>query len=374
MKLGILTFVHTGDIGALCQAYAMQHLFTQAGADCELVDYCCPAIQSAHDPKMLWRRKGIKAKLAAPLQYFVYQKRLRQFRSFEKRYMRFSRMQYTRSTISGCQEIYDGIVTGSDQVWNPELTDGDMTFFLDFVTDAPKKHSYAASIGISDFSEEYKNTCLDLIRQFAVVNVREQSAQKLLAKEKITAGRVLDPTLMLEKEHWMRFVGERPIKEPYIFTYLIPEKDGTPEAVVSFAEKEGYRVYGARKGVRPLKGTRVLNTLSPEAFLTWLYHADMTVVGSFHGLCFSILFQKKFLVTSSLSAKRNSRLEDLLLALGLGECWYNSCVEFVQPDYCEVNCQLDALRQESRGRIVQILETLEKKNQISHTRSENPCC
>ena len=49
-KIGILTFHRAINYGAQLQAYALQQVISRLGADCELVDYICPAITKSYQP------------------------------------------------------------------------------------------------------------------------------------------------------------------------------------------------------------------------------------------------------------------------------------------------------------------------------------
>ena len=46
---------------------------------------------------------------------------------------------YTRNNIKEVNELYDCFIVGSDQVWSPFCTGGDLTYFLDFVSEHRKE-------------------------------------------------------------------------------------------------------------------------------------------------------------------------------------------------------------------------------------------
>ncbi len=347
MKTGILTFIHTGNYGAVLQSYAMQTLLNFLGVETEFIDYTCPSIQKNHDPKMLWHKSGLKNKLLFPVLYFVYGKRLKNFSKFENEHLKFSPVRYRRDNIASCAERYENFLVGSDQVWNPALTNGDMSYFLDFISDDGKKLSYAASMGTADFPKEYEKPCTDLISSFSCVNVREKSSAQALKAAGINANSVLDPTLMLNKEHWMRFVGERPHKRKYIFMYMPPSDAESVRKIRAYAKENNFDVFRFQKGIKPTYGFKTLNTLSPTEFLTWLYHSELVISGSFHGVCFSVLFEKKFLAFSSPTKNLTGRIDDLLSDLCLTEQKFKSELVPSHINYTAVSERLNALRNES---------------------------
>ncbi len=347
MKTGILTFTHTSNYGAVFQAYAMQTLLNGLGIDNEFIDYFSPEVLKKHDPKMLKHRPGLANKLIAPFSYPVYAKRLKKFLDFEKENLKFSDRKYTRENISQSTEYYSRFLVGSDQVWNPKLTRGDMSFFLDFVEEKERKLSYAASLGASNFPEEYREQCYGLVEKFAFVNVREKTSEKILNAAGIGANAVLDPTLMLDKNQWMSFVGNRPYKKKYIFMYMPPRDTESVRKIRSYAKKHGYAVFAVKKGIKPTPGFKTLNTLSPSEFLTWLYHSEIVVSGSFHGVCISIIFEKPFWAFSAYEEKLTARTNDLLAELDLMSRKYRADTDFSSEniDFSSVKLRLKELRE-----------------------------
>lgn len=350
MKTGILTFVHTINYGALLQAYAMQALLEKNGIDSEFIDYICPSVRRQHDPKMLWSKLKLKNKILFPFLYCIYSKTQKKFAEFEKEYLRFSDVQYNRENISLTIDNYDSFLVGSDQVWNTDITGGDMTYFLDFIPDKNKKLTYAASMGTADFPEQYRGKCYELVRDFAFVNVREKAGRQALISNGISAECVLDPTLMLDKEQWLQFVGERPHKNKYIFKYMPPSDAEVIRKIRAYARKNGYEVFQAKRGIKPIRGFKTITALSPTEFLTWLYHAELVISGSFHGVCFSVLFEKPFWAVSfNNNNKLMGRIDNILCELGLTERKYRNDIDFTDKkiDFAAANKKLNELKNAS---------------------------
>ena len=62
---------------------------------------------------------------------------------------------------------------------------------------------------------------LELIRKFDFISVREKPACDYLKSKGIDCTQVLDPTLLLDKEDWMKIEEKVSTNEPYILFYSI---------------------------------------------------------------------------------------------------------------------------------------------------------
>lgn len=54
MKVGILTFHNAINYGAVLQAYALQQTVVALGAECEIIDYRCPAVEKQYRRKKIF--------------------------------------------------------------------------------------------------------------------------------------------------------------------------------------------------------------------------------------------------------------------------------------------------------------------------------
>ena len=191
-----------------------------------------------------------------------------------------------------------------------------------------------------------------------LLSLREKTGQQLLSKAlKRQIRHDLDPTLLLPPDKWMNFVSERPHNRDYIFTYLLPEREDVLQSVEKFAREKNCDIYWVRKGIRGKKGFHILTMLSPEQFLNYLYHAKYVVTGSFHALCFSIIYQKEFYYTMSSAAERSVRLVDLAEDLGITNRKLRNGVQNTDPiPYDEIATQLEQKRAQSMQTIRVICE------------------
>lgn len=356
MKIGILTFTGTSNFGASLQAYALQQVILAKGHTCEIIRYECPKVKNAHDPRRAFKSKGFK-RFFAPAQYLTYKKRMNTFARFDESYCIFSE-KCDSSSIRELSWKYDRIIVGSDQVWNPDITGDDLTFFLDFIDDPQKKCSYAASIGMNYFSGECKKY-EELIKKFNIISVREQSTANCL-QEKINRQDIscdADPTILLCNK-WAEFVHAAKETDDYIFLYFTPNDATFIKTVKRFAVKNNYKIILLTKGLRKHIGIKSISNISPIDFINYIAHAKYVITGSFHALCFSIMLKKEFYVTDAPIKERSGRLTQFLSNLGLEDRMLSAEKPDIEPkgyDHEAVYNKIDQLREKSLITIDRIL-------------------
>lgn len=110
-------------------------------------------------------------------------------------------------------------------MWRPAFNLGPRlgNMFLDFADDKVKKFSYAASFGCKEweYTKEQEKTCSKLARRFDAISVREASAVDLCKNHfGVDASLVLDPTLLLNKEDYEKYVIIFRKREAYLCLFL----------------------------------------------------------------------------------------------------------------------------------------------------------
>ena len=355
MNIGILTFTGTSNFGAALQAYALQQVIMAKGHNCEIIRYECKKIKNDHDPKRAFKYKGIK-KIFSPFYYFSYKKRMDTFEKFNKTFCKFSE-KCDKSTIKVFAQKYDKIIVGSDQVWNPEISGNDLSYFLDFVDDSKKKCSYAASIGMDYFTDNCK-LYEELLAKFNIISVREQNTvdnlEKQIGRKDITCD--VDPTILLSNK-WVEFVLPSTKTKDYIFMYFTPNSNAYITAVKDFASKNNCEIIELTKSMRKHGGVKRVSNASPIDFINYIAHAKYVITGSFHALCFSIMFKKEFYITSSPFKERNGRLIQFATNLGLKNriLAENYEIKKMGIDYDMIHAEIDKQRNMSLITINRIL-------------------
>ncbi|APX07495.1 hypothetical protein BWP24_15520 [Vibrio campbellii] len=186
---------------------------------------------------------------------------------------------------------YKAVLVGSDQVWRASYSPNIESYFLDFVHDEDIiKLSYAASFGtatLEEYTEENVSNCKRLLNEFDFVSVRENDAVTLCKnKFDVEAQHVLDPTMLLSPQDYLNvFIADK--AQSKITTYVLDESERAINSIRFFEKKAG--LISEPIG-RPVDGVYP----SVESWLKGIYEASFIITDSFHGVVFSIIFNKQF--------------------------------------------------------------------------------
>lgn len=354
MKIGILTFHNIPNIGALLQAQSLCEYIRDLGYDCDIIDYRCDNIikrELQFHPSTNFFR-NILLKLA-------WRKNLKKIASCND-YMHnlqlISDNTYTRSNISTLNNTYDTFISGSDMIWNLKVTGTDFTYFLDFSDEAKVRLSYASSIG-DTWTEEELLLVKPLLNRYYDISVRESDTCSLLRRLGFNCHHTFDPTILVDPGEWEK-VAISPSFSNYVLVYF-----PSPYLITvakQYARKHQKKVVVISQGV-PCWGIRKVSPLNPPEWLGLILNSDTVFTNSFHGLLFSLYFEKKVW-----TANNNNRIVSILEDLGIKECLLTN--EVVLPDfkidYFECKQRINFIRTQSRKYLDEILR---KINQGRHT-------
>lgn len=355
MKVATVTVHSAISYGAMLQAYALQRALEDLGVEAEILDYRNEMIEQKNRTipvraKANFQRR-FKDLISAPLRY----DRNKRFHQFMNRHMKLSDVTYRSiDEMKDLDKKYDAFFTGSDQVWNPKHADFDPVYFLQFVNDATKRHSYAASFGFSkiplDLSGEYKRR----LKDFHGLSVRESSGvaiiKDLLGRR---AAQSLDPTLLLTKDSWQA-LAVAPKCQNYVLLYEVNQASSDNyRRAKQIADRKGLKVIAITQKVRSFDDV-IAHQTGPEGLLGYIANAEYVLTDSFHGTVFSILFERPFTFCSNKKADVNIRMEELLNLTGLFD--RKDIVDHDEPiDWRRVDRRLSKARRASLQYIKTIL-------------------
>ena len=181
--------------------------------------------------------------------------------------------------------------------------------------DNKKKYSYAASIGKENVNDK---KLLTKISEFQQINVREDSAKKLLEENGIkNVKTVTDPVFFLSKDEWIKKLNLVPKKGNYILVYIIDNYKENIKRIKEYAKQKHLEVVYINNNILNSHKVKDIKTASPKDFLEYLYGAKYVITGSFHAICFSLIFNKDFYYILNKTNKRNSRMTDLMNKLDI---------------------------------------------------------
>lgn len=350
MKVGIITFHRVINYGGVLQAYALQQAIRKCAdsdVSVEIIDYINPYFQQQYAPfsiKMLRHPKSLLTKV-----YLAKYKRVRnrKFASFVTKYMTLGSKKIKAKDLLVECEKYDKLITGSDQVWNPECTGGDFAYFLE-LNGTAEKYSYAASFAVEKLNPIFKDRIKECLSGYRRISVREEAGVEIVKNllEK-TVDIMPDPTLLINAQQW-RILETKLESLPEKYNLII-QMGGKIEDLQMHAKKlsEDAPVVYVNLAQRPVEGLINICTASPEEWLYIIDHADNIITNSFHGCIFSILFHKSFYYELTKGKNSNSRLITLAKNLGFEErnvklLYMNK--EVKEIDYSEIEKRLHSLR------------------------------
>lgn len=318
MKVGIITIWDDENYGNRLQNYAVQETVKKATNGGEAV-----TIKYIHDGMFRVRPyiKKFFRRLKAFTTYRCYakgrfkialMKRGAKLRAFSQTYLSLDDNVIINNHIPyGLNEKYDFFVVGSDQVWNPTFGHATPVFFLSFA-DKAKRIAYAPSFGISALPVVNEKYIAEMLDGIPHLSCREEDGSAIIKKlTSRDAATLIDPTLMLTPDEWLKITNVNLPRHNYALVYLLGE---SPEEARSFIKDAA-----SRKGLDVIVLNDINNlelcAIGVEDFLGYFYNADIIFTNSFHGTVFSMVFKKPFVVFGR--EPMNSRIETLLGKFGL---------------------------------------------------------
>lgn len=311
MKIGILTFHHTQNFGALLQALSLQTLLESWGHAVNILDH-------AVDPAPWWTHwRGHSGHRFSPgerIRGLVHQRKFRgRMDEFRRNFLHLTGPLHDLPRLAAATAPLDAIIAGSDQVWHFSR---EPRYFLHWEPPfSGRKISYAASCGSDaqpskDFEEAGR-----WIRSFDFVSVRDDFSAQLIRKVSgIAPAVVADPSLLVDPRPWVTPSPHPP--QDYGLIYLL---GSTPAFLTDRRHRKTPWVWISGHGSRiprPPPADRKCWHASPGEWLGWIQGCRFLLTDSFHGVLYALQFRKPFLFLAE-DRFRSPRLEDLSHRYGL---------------------------------------------------------
>ncbi len=301
MKVGVLTFHGVANYGATMQAYALFNVLKIAGHDVELINYSSSK-SSAATRKHLYINPG----------FAVNALKQWKMKRFFKKYVKLAGKRcFTNQDLKKHTHQYNAIVCGSDEIWNIHLPvqNFDFNYFLEFVSEDIPKISYGASFGYT--SSENIGTNVSRISQslksFYAISVRDENSLKLVNSFHVSGVKVLDPTFLCQ---YSKIVSPPTVKRKYLLVYA---QLSSVEQIFVKKIAEYYDLDTIAVGYPCKLADRNYLSVSPSEWLGYFANASYVISDFYHGVIFSIVFNKAFsvFIRDSKSNKIASLLKDL---------------------------------------------------------------
>lgn len=329
MKIGIVTWFHHRNYGTILQAYALQKFLKNNGYNCALVNYIpinnktiLEKIKLGNfNHRIASKIESTKFKFSGSNIKDMLVEKNKSFENFATNNIDFTEKAQTSSELFRLNETIDCFICGSDQIWNPENFNG--VYYLNFVNEKNKKISYAPSFGVSHIPTSKIEEIRQLVNKFDWLSVREDkgaSILKELTQKDVEV--VVDPTLLLSKTDWEQVLINPNISEDYIVCYFLGDRKEYWRAVENLQRMTTYKVIiiPARFNAY-LQKHEIRTSTSPEEFIGLIKNAKLVLTDSFHGVIFSLKFERDFYVFKRFKDKdkrsQNSRIYNILKMLNL---------------------------------------------------------
>ena len=351
-KVYLLTFHGSVNYGAVLQAYALHQTLNDLGCDCKVIDY---NRELHHKNFLTIQKNGLKSVIVQLLQLPSKRSLHKKFDNFTKTNMELTPSFNGHGALNNGDFEKDAVyITGSDQVFNCQLTEDNFHYYFDF-TDSPNKYSYAASFGVSEIDDwNSKDRVIELLKDFKAVSVREESGQKII-KDNLGMDSlvVCDPTFLLKKEQWSQLT--KPVKEEkYIALFMLAKNDELISRAKAFAKEKGLKILNLAYTVKGIDGIEDRKNLSPQEWLSYIKNAQYVFTNSFHGFALSLNFNKQVWVALS-KIGRNSRIVDLANRYGVHSRIIEGDIVKDDINYEKVNERIDNDRDLSKQFLEAIL-------------------
>lgn len=306
MKAGIITFHDANNYGAVLQAYALNSKMNEY-CETEIINYNNLYFHKNENIK------GLKSKIIELCYKKDMQKKDKEFVDFRKNNLYIRDKIVKKEDLQNLNNKYDLFISGSDQVWNLKCSGYDDTYFLNFVNDRTKKFSYSASFGTSmpELDEEHIN----FIKEFNKVSVREKSGKEYLNKINIDSIKTCDPVFLLKKEQWDIITESS--NDKYILVYEVVNGVNMISFAKQLSKITGLKVVVITSSKKPILGVKTVRNIGPINWLKLIKNADYIITNSFHGLAFSLIFNKQFFIELLSNSNSNARMLELLEEMNL---------------------------------------------------------
>lgn len=321
-KVGVLTFHNKNNYGAVLQSYALLKVIEKLNYEPVILDRFLRFKDRLITDGF---KSSLKQSIALNFENFFLAKGFKDFR--KKEFKKISKPIKDNSELTRAVNDFHAIIVGSDQVWRVAYAKSMIeNYFLDFVPDDVRKIAYAASFGIDSFEggAELTKTGIELLKRFHAISAREDTGVDICRKHfNIKAFQVLDPTLLLTGEQYELLIDEEKNESGnYVAEFLLDATDDKRAVVQKIASLNNCdkitNITRAKKYVlsKPDVFLKDYKFPSVSSWLSGIMNADFVVTDSFHGVAFSILFNKQFVCIQN-SRRGISRIQSLFRNLSI---------------------------------------------------------
>ena len=246
---------------------------------------------------------------------------------------------------------FNKVYLGSDILWDYTLDPFNRDPFLFGIPFEGEINSYAASFGTVPVGDKYPDYVVKAIQSMDHISVRDEKSATIV--EDITGSKppvVLDPTWLWDFSSDENII--EPEDEQYILIYGQDFTEGFIDNLIKFAKQKNLKIIALDCNADNYHWCDKLvhqSELDPFLWVGYFKKADYVATSTFHGLTFSLIFNKKFAFckTDFIMAKAKVFLEEINLLEKFKEsenAEYMLCSEW---NYRFINEVIDSKRKQS---------------------------
>ena len=220
---------------------------------------------------------------------------------------------------------------GSDQIWSGG---GAKKFLFSWAPDDCCRFSIAPSVGLWSFTDSQLAIYKRQLPKYRFVTVREDNGLELCRLCGVeNARRVLDPSFLLSASAYDGFSEPVHTERPYVLIYMLGAEVAVDVGdVMRFCAAEGLEVkYVASQG-REDSHEKIYPTVGE--WLSLVRGAKYVFTNSFHGMAFSVIYRKPFLVfpLTGIMSEMNGRVNGLAKQMNLQDRIYADDISAVKRE------------------------------------------
>lgn len=323
MKIGILTLPFNNNYGGLLQCYALQNFLKEEGHEVYVIKH--------HTS----RPKTFTSKISDAIRIITgktrkYKKQIASMQQFEKQYFQETHPICSTEEYKNLKKYnFDALIVGSDQVWRFQYTEENFSeYFFNFAKEWDiKRYAFAASFGVDTWDLNASDTkkLQELCKIFDKISVRELTGVKL-CKENLhcDSTHLLDPTFLLSPDEYRLLYDNKILKDNTLAVYLLDINPSKMDAVKKISQQMHLNpIYIGRN-----PQNNIFNRV--EDWLKGIDSSNLVITDSFHGVVFSIIFNKPFVLIMN-EARGANRFFSLFQTFGFNKTY--SCATQFSPEY-----------------------------------------
>ena len=353
--IGILTFWNVPNYGTFAQAYALQKVIDsiKSNRQCFQIAY----LNKRHYDGYYSRKTTYSPRHKAF--YSDLLKRINPFSKYRKKQKMFLR---SYNTIPHTERLegkdfeatyFNGVFLGSDIIWDYsfDMFDND-PFLFGVGINAQNINAYAASFGTIKENKDLPQYVIDGLKKMNHISVRDNNSAKIV--EKVLGYRpeiVLDPTYL-----WDFTQDENIVMPKYKNFMVIYGQDFNElqiEQIIKYARNNNNLLICLDCNDDNYDWCDITikqYELTPYEWIGFFMYADSIATTTFHGLTFSIIFNKKFAFCKTPFIM--DKAGDYLKKIGLYEIFNNEQTTIEEMidndwDYKYINSILNKEREKS---------------------------